>query len=411
MPSRLGLLSLLCALALAPGCNELIDTGRFGVRDGSTPGDGGGMDGGGMDAGPDGGMDGGGVDACASNAWYRDSDGDTYGDPGIAMMGCAQPAGYVANADDCDDTTDTIAPGRTEVCDDIDQDCDGAVDEGLMGPIGAPIPIVNDLGIGFTPGEAFVLATNDGYAVFYKRDAATEIRGSFLARDGTFVARDVWIANGPDVSDLAVTRFTTDGLDQLFVLWRQDTTTLRGRLFSTDGVGGLEHTVITIPAGTMIRTLEIQQYGNRLLVSWTEAASRSLATYDPLLGTSGTILVLPNPPGVDSQWRSVTAIQAPTPFAILVRLTVPDGTFDAGTSGLDGGTSAVGTSLAFVRLSGLDSLSIDEASAQTWDYWPRCGSAAVWCYASMGLAGTHVAVGEPGLAIAEGLASTDSLDG
>ena len=40
------------------------------------------------------------------------------------------PAGTVADATDCEDSDDTIHPGATELCDGVDQDCDGTVDEG-----------------------------------------------------------------------------------------------------------------------------------------------------------------------------------------------------------------------------------------------------------------------------------------
>ncbi len=64
---------------------------------------------------------------CELSTWYADADSDTYGDPGVAVEACEQPAGTVDNALDCDDTPVTGAgthPGAPEVpYDDIDQDC------------------------------------------------------------------------------------------------------------------------------------------------------------------------------------------------------------------------------------------------------------------------------------------------
>ncbi|NMO18014.1 hypothetical protein HPC49_14790 [Pyxidicoccus fallax] len=64
--------------------------------------------------------------------WYRDADGDGYGDTSQTVQNCRQPSGYVANAGDCHDGNAAIRPGETEVCDSVDNDCDAQVDEGLM---------------------------------------------------------------------------------------------------------------------------------------------------------------------------------------------------------------------------------------------------------------------------------------
>ncbi len=70
------------------------------------------------------------VDEGLATAWYTDADGDGFGDPATVTEACASPAaGAVDNGDDCDDSDAAVAPGADEVCDTVDNDCDGAVDE------------------------------------------------------------------------------------------------------------------------------------------------------------------------------------------------------------------------------------------------------------------------------------------
>ena len=64
-----------------------------------------------------------------ADTWYADDDGDGYGDPLDSESACTQPSGYIADDDDCDDTESAVSPAASEVCDTIDNDCDGSVDE------------------------------------------------------------------------------------------------------------------------------------------------------------------------------------------------------------------------------------------------------------------------------------------
>jgi predicted outer membrane repeat protein len=69
--------------------------------------------------------------AVYADAWFRDADGDGYGDAATTRAACDQPAGYVASASDCDDGAAGVNPGASETCDEEDDDCDGDVDEGV----------------------------------------------------------------------------------------------------------------------------------------------------------------------------------------------------------------------------------------------------------------------------------------
>ena len=80
-------------------------------------------------------------------AWYRDADGDGYGDPDRSIDECTQLVGYVLNSGDCDDTRSDVNPRMSEVCNGIDDDCNGEADE--AGEVGAVAWYLDDDGDGF----------------------------------------------------------------------------------------------------------------------------------------------------------------------------------------------------------------------------------------------------------------------
>ncbi len=69
--------------------------------------------------------------ATGQTAWHPDADGDGYGSDELSTALCEQPAGSLADGTDCDDGAAGTYPGAAETCDDVDQDCDGAADDGL----------------------------------------------------------------------------------------------------------------------------------------------------------------------------------------------------------------------------------------------------------------------------------------
>ncbi len=72
------------------------------------------------------------VDEGVTDAFYQDADGDGFGSPDGAIEGCEQQPGTVPSATDCDDGNPDVHPGANEVCNGVDEDCDGLVDEGLL---------------------------------------------------------------------------------------------------------------------------------------------------------------------------------------------------------------------------------------------------------------------------------------
>ncbi|MCB9765642.1 MAG: VCBS repeat-containing protein [Alphaproteobacteria bacterium] len=71
------------------------------------------------------------VDEDVQSQWYADSDGDNFGDAAAPLESCDPPGGYVADSTDCDDDEPASFPGNPEACDELDNDCDVTVDEGV----------------------------------------------------------------------------------------------------------------------------------------------------------------------------------------------------------------------------------------------------------------------------------------
>jgi hypothetical protein len=65
--------------------------------------------------------------------YFADADGDGYGNPVTATTTCqtTTPVGYVTNGQDCDDTNNLVNAAAAEVCDGVDNNCNGMVDDGL----------------------------------------------------------------------------------------------------------------------------------------------------------------------------------------------------------------------------------------------------------------------------------------
>ncbi len=71
------------------------------------------------------------VDDNVQGIWYIDNDADNYGHPSGVFPSCNPPPGFAPNATDCDDSNASVNPGASEVCDGLDNNCAGGVDEGV----------------------------------------------------------------------------------------------------------------------------------------------------------------------------------------------------------------------------------------------------------------------------------------
>jgi hypothetical protein len=72
------------------------------------------------------------VDEGSLLTFYADGDGDGFGVESSTIQACTPPSGHTAQLGDCDDGAATTFPGADEVCDSLDNNCDGSVDEGAL---------------------------------------------------------------------------------------------------------------------------------------------------------------------------------------------------------------------------------------------------------------------------------------
>lgn len=66
--------------------------------------------------------------------FYKDADGDNYGLLADSLHAYAKPGGYAAVSGDCNDANPNINPGKAEICDGLDNNCNNKVDEGTPRP-------------------------------------------------------------------------------------------------------------------------------------------------------------------------------------------------------------------------------------------------------------------------------------
>ncbi len=158
-----------------------------------------------------------GVDATCPYAWHADRDGDGHGDPvAVASYDPSPPPGYVAGADDCDDTSALAYPGHAEVCDGLDNDCDPLRAPESACPAWCDVVIRPDTGVRYLmcaqpyawKAAANLCATQDS-ALVHVSDADEDawLTGQIAAR---FAAEPTWLG-GSSEAHAGDWRWSDDG--------------------------------------------------------------------------------------------------------------------------------------------------------------------------------------------------------
>ncbi|MBM76498.1 MAG: hypothetical protein CMK59_13915 [Proteobacteria bacterium] len=71
------------------------------------------------------------IDENVTQTFYADNDNDGYGDPNAVMELCSLQEGTTNDNTDCNDSSDQSHPYAPEICDELDNNCDGNIDENV----------------------------------------------------------------------------------------------------------------------------------------------------------------------------------------------------------------------------------------------------------------------------------------
>lgn len=138
------------------------------------------------------------VDDGPGSLWYLDVDGDGYGQASKTNQSFCQPTGYVSIAGDCNDGNASVHPGAVELCNGIDEDCSGKVDDSCPESYAiAPISAHESWSDHVESGHTFVCSTN--YAWVGRIHSGDE---NGLT---SYVQTDLAVLNATDFGQLDVT--------------------------------------------------------------------------------------------------------------------------------------------------------------------------------------------------------------
>jgi hypothetical protein len=130
--------------------------------------------------------------------YYVDNDGDGFGSALDSACACTATTGWIAQAGDCSDTSAAIHPGAIEICDGVDNDCDGKTDVGLCDDGNActldQCIVDTPSGCTHTAMDGSVCDDGDFCTVSICAGAACTVTGATSCEDGNSCTSDMCVA-------------------------------------------------------------------------------------------------------------------------------------------------------------------------------------------------------------------------
>ncbi|MDB5280717.1 MAG: Por secretion system C-terminal sorting protein [Ferruginibacter sp.] len=119
-------------------------------------------------------------DCSTLTIFYKDADGDGYGNATDSIKACTTPVGYVANKTDCNDSNNAVHPGAVEICGNgIDDNCDGQIDEGCPGN---PVLSINNVSVSESAGAAVLTLS-------LSKKSTQSVTVEYKTKDGTAISK------------------------------------------------------------------------------------------------------------------------------------------------------------------------------------------------------------------------------
>lgn len=153
-----------------------------------------------------------------STTWYRDADGDTYGNPSVTTISATQPAGYVADNHDCYDAdpagtnAELAFPGQTQFF--ISHRGDGSFDYDCSG------------GVNLNPSENCDISGNDNECIDSERVSGYNFGPPDCGVSGSWGNRQECSSTCPSTCTGRISSGCTDQLTSVSMIVRWTTKVL-----------------------------------------------------------------------------------------------------------------------------------------------------------------------------------------